>query len=467
MQQDRRSLLATLLPAGVLLAMSPRIVSAADAAGTHTPSVKDFGAVGDGVADDTAAFRAACARAGASANAQGVPRVGVGIRIRVPGGTYRITAPIPLLADGIVLEGDGLSSVLHFSGKGRLEIGKSGHDLVSPKGVQLRSLRLVPAEDYKGTLVVVASVQKFTVDDVWVGNATGAARVNAFLLRRFQYVDFRNSRINVNGDGVTFHVDGSGPQNEAHVSMSGCELITGGDISSGIASCLLVKLDQGVDRPIREVIFSRCLFAAFARGNSNAGTCGVRIVNPNSRAAIVADFDSCMFENSEYLVDAQDGAEDESRLSFRGCTFMGDTRTSKAAINTNTGHNKIYVETSSFINIPRGIVQLDPVLGPGNWATGVGVLVMNPAACQAVDDRPFLNQPAWRTAGVVQVEPGQTQVEISFPVPLQALPQRVSLTASWAGAAPWLVSASAVSARVGFGVPPETAGRLHWIMGVN
>lgn len=66
-------------------------------------SVKDFGAVGDGVADDTAAFNAALLAAKC---------------VRVPAGQYRLAATVSMQQDGNVLSGDGDGSVLSYAGAG-------------------------------------------------------------------------------------------------------------------------------------------------------------------------------------------------------------------------------------------------------------------------------------------------------------------------------------------------------------
>jgi hypothetical protein len=67
-----------------------------------TASVRDFGAVGDGVADDTAAFLAAIAGTAAGA-------------ILVPAGRYLITGFVTIGKPGLVLRGEGAeASVLVF-----------------------------------------------------------------------------------------------------------------------------------------------------------------------------------------------------------------------------------------------------------------------------------------------------------------------------------------------------------------
>lgn len=60
--------------------------------------VMQFGARGDGVADDTAPLQAAVKAANAD------PGV-----IQLPAGTYRLTAPLVITSSGVVLRGDGVS----------------------------------------------------------------------------------------------------------------------------------------------------------------------------------------------------------------------------------------------------------------------------------------------------------------------------------------------------------------------
>lgn len=83
-------------------------------------SVKDFGAVGDGVADDTAAFNAAISYAN-SRNPGDVGDINInGITIFVPDGRYNITAPVsPILKGGIAIRGqsqDGARLILSYNG---------------------------------------------------------------------------------------------------------------------------------------------------------------------------------------------------------------------------------------------------------------------------------------------------------------------------------------------------------------
>jgi hypothetical protein len=66
----------------------------------QTVSVKDFGAVGNGVADDTVALKAAVASGAAS--------------VFIPAGTYRFNDTLNVTAAGLTIYGEGTKSILQF-----------------------------------------------------------------------------------------------------------------------------------------------------------------------------------------------------------------------------------------------------------------------------------------------------------------------------------------------------------------
>ena len=69
-------------------------------------SVKDFGAVGDGVTDDTAAIQAAIDSLPAASSIADPPRYGLGGGlVTLPSGTYKITSPITI-THNVTLQGD-------------------------------------------------------------------------------------------------------------------------------------------------------------------------------------------------------------------------------------------------------------------------------------------------------------------------------------------------------------------------
>jgi len=81
----------------------------------ETVSAKDFGAVGDGVADDTAAIQAAIDAAAAA-----------GPVLHVPAGTYRLTSPVEVPAGGVIEGVSGLYMANTFSGRTVFHIDHTG-----------------------------------------------------------------------------------------------------------------------------------------------------------------------------------------------------------------------------------------------------------------------------------------------------------------------------------------------------
>jgi hypothetical protein len=80
-----------------------------------TVSVKDFGAVGDGVADDTAAINAALT---------------AGYRISIPAGTYKTTSTITIPGSRIVI-GDGINTVIKPSSAVTVVLLQSAASIIS------------------------------------------------------------------------------------------------------------------------------------------------------------------------------------------------------------------------------------------------------------------------------------------------------------------------------------------------
>jgi hypothetical protein len=72
-------------------------------------SVKDFGAIGDGIADDTAAFQSAVNYLQSSASNWVAINTTNGAALQVPTGTYKITSPVNLYS-GVHLIGEGIGT---------------------------------------------------------------------------------------------------------------------------------------------------------------------------------------------------------------------------------------------------------------------------------------------------------------------------------------------------------------------
>jgi hypothetical protein len=96
-------------------------------------SVKDFGAVGNGIADDTSAFQKACA---------------VGGRIFVPPGTYRVTGSAIIKNSGTVLYGAGPASMISMEALDApvFIVGDPSNGSNAPSGVQFSGLYFVQTQ---------------------------------------------------------------------------------------------------------------------------------------------------------------------------------------------------------------------------------------------------------------------------------------------------------------------------------
>jgi hypothetical protein len=132
----------------------PRPSGAPLARGT-VHDVRASGAVGDGRADDAAAFTRALALAAA------------GDTVRVPAGTYRLVLPRPLrVPPGVTLAGEPGRTTL------RVTAGATAALLVSGDDVTLDGLEIVRADEAATVLVRVGQVARLTLSRLVLAGAT-------------------------------------------------------------------------------------------------------------------------------------------------------------------------------------------------------------------------------------------------------------------------------------------------------
>lgn len=182
-------------------------------------SVKDFGATGDGVADDTAAIQAAI---NSFASGQGT--------VFFPKGTYLVTSTISVVLDRINLVGSGkrvakikfqptANDICLFFGKG----GEGTTDAGIIVQCSLRDIEFTSTDTtYKKTAVEFKDIAEFTIDGVvigsttqWTGNgsigfrtrgreATSFSNVEVYANRPFVFA-LNNSATTLCLDHFTFH----------------------------------------------------------------------------------------------------------------------------------------------------------------------------------------------------------------------------------------------------------------------
>lgn len=123
-------------------------------------NIKAYGAVGDGVTDDTAAIIAATAAAGAA-----------GGEVLVPGGyTFAHASPIDL-PSGIVFRGQGATSILKYTGSGA---GSYGVRLLDATNTRVTQLQLQSASACEVGLAI-RSAYRCDIDHVWIQRTAGSA----------------------------------------------------------------------------------------------------------------------------------------------------------------------------------------------------------------------------------------------------------------------------------------------------
>jgi len=202
-----RGLAASLVGGGSFAAVgAERARADARVAGAAEVDVRAFGAVGDGIADDTAAIQAA---------------IDAGTFVRIPAGTYRVGRLT--LKSKLALVGDGSGSVLQGRAGVILLQGLSPSPGTFLENIELRGLRLTGAVTKAGFaehvhLVSIAGVRNLLVDDVhfigfqgdglYLGASTDNSRHNLdvrVVNCTFDGIDKnnRNCLSVIDGDGVS------------------------------------------------------------------------------------------------------------------------------------------------------------------------------------------------------------------------------------------------------------------------
>lgn len=131
-------------------------------------NVKDYGAVGNGVADDTAAIQTAL---------NAVPTNG-GV-VYFPAGNYLITSSLSVTVTGTALQGDGFGSAIRYDGTVVSPAIKAASNI----RVFMRDLRISQQNaSHAGTAIDASNFNTSVLERLLIDNGTGAAPVTGILI---------------------------------------------------------------------------------------------------------------------------------------------------------------------------------------------------------------------------------------------------------------------------------------------
>jgi hypothetical protein len=336
-------------------------------------SVKDFGAVGDGVADDTAAFRAACY------SLVPVTAAIANRAIYVPPGKYKITDTVYIHA-GNVLFGSGMSTYIDASGfplAGTAPVFKLGWWLNGSTPTQDTAVGDLPPEIYGmfvlggpggGGAVVDLTFPGGIIHDMWFsapGTAINLAGGNVFDC----LIDGGLTGITVNGanqriDNVQFFNPNYGISLNgvcADTSIQGCtfEYCQYEAISVNGAGCDGVKIVG-------------CNFFYNVQYATISGA--IRLRNNNQTVNV----ESCQFTNMKGPAIILEQTGTNKKLHVQACVFNGEK--SLAAYAQSTTSAGVYVQSG------RAVIQSSRFISLRGYAVSLGSSVVgNYADCNVSD----------------------------------------------------------------------------------
>lgn len=351
-----------------------------------TLSVKDFGAVGNGTTDDTAAINAAISYAGT---------IG-GATIFFPKGTYKVSSTITIAVNGISLRGAGMWNTIitrstdygdTFVFTGNDATGVVGQNM----GISHMSIKST-ALTTSGSHIRMNGLARFNCSDIFIGDGfigmkfdgvTAAYYARIYLVmtniyggssvgRRFwQFGDAAatyahphsgdvfctdfNIRGNTAGSVIEFGLniessDGLWFENGHVGNTSSCNIRINATTSNGLGLVFFngVMSDEGLDRGLYfagntslgiNIFFNNCIFkggsTGVGRGMSMEDTCTFYKVH----------FTNCQF--TEYgLEGVRISSPNFRQWDFTGCTINGNSRNASGAqpgfrILTTCGYGRI------------------------------------------------------------------------------------------------------------------------------
>jgi hypothetical protein len=348
-----------------LQAGSGAVVRTAQSKMRDVVSVKDFGAVGDGVADDTVAFRAACMSIGAMTLAMAYRE------IQIPPGKYKLTDTIYIRA-GNTLRGSGMSTYIDASGfspTGTSPVFKTGWGLVGG----------VPTQD-----TLVGDIPPEICDMFILGGPGNAAVVDH---------DFPGGLIHdlwLSAPGIGISLKG-GYVFDVEIDLGLNAINVYGGTNQTITNCRLFNQNYGINifGVVSDLLIQGCMieyakYAGLQTSSSANGSRGITVADCDflnnaqystfvNSAYLASEnleiaFNNCRFSNQKGFAVGAGGLGLD--VEFKGCTFDGDKTNSTYAQSTTAGGIKfgqgiVKIQGCSFKNLKNYSFEFGTSAGNG------------------------------------------------------------------------------------------------------
>lgn len=177
-------------------------------------SVKDFGAIGDSVVDDTAAIQAAIDKAEADFKGH----------VYIPTGNYRVTSPLTVTASQITISGDAGATVIIGDHQGDIiQLQKSNATKIS--NLLLSNFIIGFTTDRTtGAAIHVGNIGASRFEGINITNAFGGAPWDGFALSSCSSIFFNNCRVSgCDNDGFVLGIpDATAGENVIDIWFTDC-----------------------------------------------------------------------------------------------------------------------------------------------------------------------------------------------------------------------------------------------------